>query len=74
MNYKIEGAIKRNKSRFIIFAVLWLFMAIVLVAPIAYAQDRATVDGVFNFGDCITEVLSAYSNIGGVLRKFWRLC
>ena len=44
MNYKIQGAIKRNKGRFIIFVVLWLFMAIVLVAPIAWAQNKATVD------------------------------
>lgn len=74
MNYKIEGTIRRNKGRFIIFAVLWLFMAIVLVAPIAYAQDRATVDGVFNFGDCVTELLTAYANFGEVLRKLRRLC
>ena len=74
MNYKIEGTIRRNKNRFIIFVVLWLFMAIVLVAPIAYAQNKATVDGVFNFGDCITEIVSAYSNFGNVLRKFRKLC
>lgn len=73
MNYKIKGTIKRNKNRFILFAVLWLFMTIVLVAPIAYAQKKATVDGIFNFGNCITEIFSAYSNFGKVLRKFWRV-
>lgn len=73
MNYKIEGTIRRNKKRFILFAVLWLFMAIVLVAPIAHAQNKATVDGVFNFGDCVTETFSAYSNFGDVLRKLWKL-
>lgn len=37
MNYKIKGAIRKNKFSFIICAVLWLFMAIVLVAPLTYA-------------------------------------
>lgn len=69
MNYKIEGTIRRNKNRFIIFLVLWLFMAIVLVAPIAYAQYKS------NVGDTtfINEIISAYSNFGDVLRKFWKL-
>ena len=73
MNYKIEGTIKRNKGRFIIFAVLWLFMAIVLVAPLAYAKDKATANGVFDFGQFITEFSTSYSNLGDVLRKFWKL-
>ena len=73
MHYKIEGTIKRNKGRFIIFIVLWLFMAIVLVAPLAYAKDMATVDGVFDFGQCITEFATAYSNFGNVIRKLWKL-
>lgn len=44
MHYKVEGAIKRNKNRFIIFAILWLFMAIVIVMPITYAQHMASID------------------------------
>lgn len=73
MHYKIKGTIKRNKGRFIIFAVLWLFMAIVLVAPIAYAAKTATVDGVFNFGECVTNVADSYANFGIVIRKTWRV-
>lgn len=73
MHYKIKGAIKRNKNRFIVFIVLWLIMAIVLVAPIAYAQNRATVDGVFDFGQCITELMNAYTNFGNVMRRIWKL-
>lgn len=41
MNYKIEGAIKRNRKNFIIFAILWLFMTIVFVAPFAYSFHAA---------------------------------
>lgn len=37
MNYKIEGAIRRNRGNLIIFLILWLFMAICIVAPISHA-------------------------------------
>ena len=73
MNYKIEGTIKRNKGRFIVFIVLWLFMAIVLVAPLAYAKDLATANGVFDFGDWLAKFSTSYSNFGEVIRKFWEL-
>ena len=43
MNYKIQGAIKRNRKNFIIFAILWLFIAIVLVAPFAYSSHMARI-------------------------------
>ncbi|MCI8519608.1 MAG: hypothetical protein HFJ51_06105 [Clostridia bacterium] len=36
LHYKIEGTIRRNKNRFIIFGILWLFMTIVIVMPISY--------------------------------------
>jgi len=74
MNYKIEGTIRRNKGRFIIFAVLWLVMVIVLVMPIAYAQNIATMDGTFDFGICFTEAVNAYTKLGTVIRKFCKLC
>lgn len=44
MHYKIEGTIRRNKNRFIIFAILWLFMTIVIVMPIAYGEHMANVN------------------------------
>lgn len=70
MHYKIEGTIRRNKNRFIIFFVLWLFMAIVLIAPISYAQKKATVDGVFDFGKCTIELVNSFTNFGDVLGTF----
>ena len=33
MNYKVEGSLRRNKKYFIIFGILWLFIAIVLIVP-----------------------------------------
>ena len=38
MNYKIQGALKRNKKYFIMFGILWIFLAIVFVVPIAYSK------------------------------------
>ena len=68
MHYKIEGTIKRNKGRFIVFAVLWLFIVIVLVAPMAYSQYHATIDGVFNFGEFVTQMAGTYTKLGEVVR------
>lgn len=45
MNYKIEGAVRRNRKNFIIFAILWVFMAIVFVAPFAYSSYMAGAEG-----------------------------
>ena len=67
MHYKIEGTIRRNKNRFIIFAVLWLFMAVFIVMPISYSQHNAIVDGVFNFGAFIDNFVGAYSKMGEVI-------
>lgn len=38
MNYKLEGALKRNKKYFIICGILWILIAIVFVAPVAYSK------------------------------------
>ena len=53
MHYKIEGTIRKNKSRFIIFAILWLFMTIVIVMPISYGIHLANVNGSFDIGKFI---------------------
>ena len=45
MNYKIEGAIKINRKNFIIYAILLVFIAIVLVTPIAYSIFKASQGG-----------------------------
>ena len=59
MNYKVEGAIRRNKKNFVIFIVLWLILAIVLVMPISYSIANATIDGVFKFDKFIGEIANA---------------
>ena len=39
MNYKVEGAIRKNKKYFILFGILWLFIAIVLIVPLVNAYN-----------------------------------
>ncbi len=70
MNYKIEGAIRRNRTNFIIFAILWIFIAIVFVTPIAHSTFQANSSGQFNlqvfietFGACITHPLNTLGTV-----------
>lgn len=70
MNYKIEGAIKRNRNNFIIFAILWIFIAIVFVSPFSYSWHMAGINGEFDlttfvetFGKSITNPLETFANI-----------
>lgn len=41
MNYKIEGALRKNKKTFILAAILWLFLTIVFIMPISCGWDIA---------------------------------
>ena len=45
MNYKVEGALRRNKKYFILFGILWLFIAIVLIVPIVTAYNIPAPEG-----------------------------
>ena len=70
MNYKIEGAIRRNRKNFIIFAILWIIIAIVFVSPFSYSAHVAGLDGKFNlevfietFGTSIREPLSTFGKL-----------
>ena len=70
MNYKIEGAIRRNRKNFIIFAILWILIAIVFVSPFSYSAHVAGLDGQFNlevfietFGTSIKAPLSTFGKL-----------
>ena len=68
MNYKVEGAIRRNKKYFIIFAILWLFIAIVLIVPITVGYNTAVVqqnstEGLSKF---VETMLNPFSGIGQI--------
>ena len=69
MNYKIEGAIRRNKNKFIICAVLWLILVIVLVAPLAYSSFQVKQEGasletfIDTFVSSVTNPFVTFANI-----------
>ena len=70
MNYKIEGAIRRNRKNFIIFAILWIFLAIVFVSPYAYSYHMAGIEGKMNleifintFGSSIMHPLNTFGKV-----------
>ena len=60
MNYKVEGAIRRNRKYFILFGILWLFIAIVLIVPITLWYDMAITQG--NSQEGITVFVDAMKN------------
>ena len=70
MNYKLEGAIRRNRKNFIIYAILWVVIAIVFVSPFSYSAHVAGLDGEFNlqifietFGASITNPFATLGNL-----------
>lgn len=70
MNYKIEGALRRNRKNFIIFGVLWLLIAIVLVSALAYGSHMAKQSGNFNLEVFIEtfakSITSPFSTLGSI--------
>ena len=68
MNYKVEGAIRRNKKYFILFAILWLFIAIVLIVPLVKAYNIPAPEGdalgsIGVFIDSMKNPIKAFSDI-----------
>ena len=58
MNYKVSKTLKDNKKSIIIIAVLWIFFAIVLVAPIGYSIGLASQSGTFDFNIFLENIFS----------------
>ncbi len=71
MNYKIERTLKKSKNVFIVIAVLWVLLSIVLVSPVTVSIVQATENGVFNFGNFIEKMFSNIIDIGGNLGKIF---
>ena len=67
MNYKIEGAIKRNRKNFVIYVILWVVIAIVFVSPFSYSAHVAGLDGEFNLEIFITKFGESITNPFGTL-------
>ena len=70
MNYKLEGAIRRNRKYFVIYAILWVVIAILLVSPFSYSAHVAGLDGKFDlaifletFGTSIINPFGTFGNL-----------
>ena len=73
MGYKMQESLKRNKKNFIIYAILWLIIAIVFVSPAAYSSYISRENGVLIFGDFITNfgelILNPFVTFGKALSE-----
>ena len=67
MNYKVEGALRRNKKYFILFGILWLFIAIVLIVPITLGYNTAInqnlEEGIKIFTSTITNPAKGFAEL-----------
>lgn len=68
MNYKLSGALKRNRVNLIIFLILWIFLAIVLIAPVTYAWEQAVIGGKLDVTIFIESIItSPFEAIGKLI-------
>ena len=72
MNYKIEGALKRNRKNFIIFGVLWLLIAVVLVSAWAHSTYIANANGNFNLEIFMETFVKSMTNPFGTLGNIFK--
>ena len=68
MNYKVEGALKKNRKKIIIGAVLWILLAIVFVSPFSYAIFESSSNEGFRlmefFENFTKYVMQPFSTLG----------
>ena len=62
MNYKVSGAIRRTRKYFIIFAILWFFISIVLIMPLTIGIYEAQVQGDIAAG--FEEIVNSMQHLG----------
>ncbi len=72
MNYKLQGMLENGKKKIIIFAILWLVIIILGVAPFSASATEAVQSGAFNFeiffeqlGKYITSPFSSFGVVFG---------
>ena len=70
MNYKVSKTLKDNKKSIIIIAVLWIFFAIVLVAPIGYSIGLASQSGTFSFDIFLENVFTQIVSSSAITKVF----
>lgn len=74
MNYKVSGAINKSKKYFIIYAILWVFISIVLIMPITIGIHEIKVQQNISAG--FEKIIELIPNIGKTIsvitsEKIW---
>ena len=74
MNYKLESMLANGKKKIIIFAILWLVIIILGVAPFSASITEAVQYGAFNFEIFFeklgTYITSPFSSFGVVFSSY----
>lgn len=68
---KFKRTLRQSKKIMIIIAVLWVFLAIVLVSPIAYSIKQSTNSlGQFDMNEFIVEIVPAITSFNTIGKMF----
>ena len=67
---KFKRTLKQSKKILIIIGVLWVFLAIVLVSPIAEAITDASKTGVFNTNIFVEKLIPAITSFSSITKMF----
>ena len=67
---KFKRTLKQSKKFLIIIGVLWVFLAIVLVSPIAEAITDASKTGIFNTNIFIERLIPAITSFSSITKMF----
>lgn len=70
MSYKTEKVFKTLKKNIIIYLILWLIIAIVLIAPITYTFVNTNKNGKLNTGGFIEKIGTAILDFTTITEMF----
>ena len=64
MGYKIRNTIKKSKMVFVVMAVVWIALGILLMAPIAVSIVEASANGTFDSNEFFSALFPRFGTIG----------
>ena len=75
MGYKIRNTIKKSKMVFVVMAVVWIALGILLMAPIAVSlveSLESTASGTFDSNNFFSILFTKFGTIGSNMGKVFR--
>lgn len=72
MNYKIKNTLKKSKMAFIIGIAIWIFLSILLSAPIAVSKVESTINGQFDINIFLDKIINCIGDISGNMSKIFK--